>query len=83
LTIAYPSLALRLAASSPALLPVDDNDSALDRRPADIALFGVIGAFLMWPLAVLFAPFDDIGDVTLIGLTSAQSPFGSIPSGVR
>jgi hypothetical protein len=72
--IAYPRRALRVKANSPALLPVDDIESALDLLPAKVAVRGVLGrlgAFFTCPLAVLFVPFVDTGEAKVIGLAAA------------
>ena len=82
--MAYPRRVFRLAASSPALLLVEDIESALERWPANVAVrgvFGRLGAFFTCPLAVLFVPFVDTGEVKLIGLANAR--FSPFPSGVR
>jgi hypothetical protein len=72
--MAYPSRALSVNANSPALLPVEDIESALDLLPANVVVRGVLGrlgAFFTCPLAVLFVPFVDTGEVKLIGLAKA------------
>jgi hypothetical protein len=72
--MAYPRRALRVQANSPALLPVDEIESALDLLPAKVVVRGVLGrlgAFFTCPLAVLFVPFVATGESTLIGLATA------------
>jgi hypothetical protein len=72
--MAYPSRALSVNANSPALLPVEDIESALDLLPANVVVRGVLGrlgAFFMCPLAVLFVPFVETGEVKLMGLAKA------------
>ena len=72
--MAYPRRALRVIANSPALLPVDEIESALGLLPGKVVVRGVLGrlgAGFTCPLAVLFVPFVVTGEVTLIGLASA------------
>ena len=74
-------------ASSPARLPEEDIESVLDRLSANVEVIGVfvrLGVFFTWPLAVLFVPFVDAGEMILIGLvTSFPIACSLTSSGVR
>lgn len=78
LVIAYPKRALRFAASSPALLPLEEAvEAARDLLPRITPPKGVEfppSVSLVFPSAVLFVPVVATGVDVLAGLMNAASP---------